>query len=257
LILGNIPDLDYPRVQEAFLRLALQYGPVVKLFLGPHRPSVMVTCPDAARDLIIRGNPPKDPTSYDNLGLFMGKGLLSLSPKLHKPRRHVLNAAFHKDYLAGMHHVMVERSAGFIDRLVDRGGASFDLMVEITKLTLDIIGDTAFSYDFGCMSDASAELPTALLRVLVELDRRALNPLRSLFFPLKTWQLKKDLALLHGKGRSVIRRRVVALKKGTRSTRCSAGATHRRTTTCRRSSSATSSSRRCCVSTRPAPGPPG
>ncbi|MBS1593730.1 MAG: cytochrome P450 [Bacteroidetes bacterium] len=124
-----------------------KYGNIFSLAIPFHR-GVVVADPTYARYVLLDNN--KNYTkslAYDMLKPLLGNGLLTSEGDFWKQQRKLIQPAFHKKKLEELTAMMVERSEHWVDRIDAHaaGGEAFDVLPEMTALTLDVISKAIFS----------------------------------------------------------------------------------------------------------------
>lgn len=124
-----------------------KYGNIFSLAIPFHK-GVVVADPAYARYVLLDNN--KNYTkslAYDMLKPLLGNGLLTSEGDFWKQQRKLIQPAFHKKKLEDLTAMMVERSEHWVDRIDAHAarGEAFDVLPEMTALTLDVISKAIFS----------------------------------------------------------------------------------------------------------------
>ena len=139
--------------------------------------------------------------------------------KYNVPLTQVLTKAFHYEHLKTMTDDMVECSNDLVELMKGCvGGEPIDFFINIKKATMDVIGKTAFGYDFGCVKVTTGEAPaeaTAFQYMLDEAGRRmgSLKP-QDLFYKFPNATNKKHAEaskLLRGCIDMLVTKRIVSI----------------------------------------------
>ncbi|OQR92086.1 hypothetical protein ACHHYP_04099 [Achlya hypogyna] len=160
-ILGNLRELldnhwDEGNYPEPCLSWAQKYGGAV-LYRTAMFHRVILTDPDALKHIYQTNgdNYPRDTSSRSYLRhLIGGDGLLSSEGRAHKDMRKLLAPHFafgNVKSFVGVFQRHTHRLCAYLDS-VDGTGLSIDLQNLFTQLSLDIIGLSAFGYDFGSLA---------------------------------------------------------------------------------------------------------
>lgn len=158
-------------------QVARDYGAVAQLPIP--WPVYVVSSPEGARDVLVDHHREvgKRTLQYTTLSLVTGMGLLTADTEAWKPRRRLLQPAFHKE--------LVALTAGHVDAAVDRlesrwreatrdGAAVVDVDADMMELALEVTGAALFGVD---LSTAAREIADATLAALHGVIVRARNPL--------------------------------------------------------------------------------
>ena len=146
----------------AFLtRIARKHGDVVRFRLGPvdiH----LLNRPEFIRDLLVT-----DAAAFhkgrglERAKRLLGEGLLTSEDPTHLRHRRMMQPAFHPERIGGYGAVMVELGERLASRW--RDGETRDVALEMTRLTLAIVGRTLFDADVESESDEiGAALTTSI-----------------------------------------------------------------------------------------------
>ena len=148
----------------AFLtRIAREYGDVVRFRLGPVELHLL-NRPEFIRDLLVT-----DAASFhkgrglERAKRLLGEGLLTSEDPVHLQRRRMIQPAFHHDRIASYGAVMVEDAERLANRW--RDGETRDVSLEMTRLTMAIVGRTLFDADVESEADEIGEAMTTAVRL--------------------------------------------------------------------------------------------
>jgi cytochrome P450 len=153
---------------------ANRFGDVVRFELGPraaHVSAHLIRHPDHVHHVLLeaRGNYPKSFT-YQLLGRILGRGLVTSEGELWTQQRRIIQPIFRHSTIAGFAPLMTaacDDLAREWDGLA-AAGSPVDVAVEMSRLTLDIVGRALFSTDLT--GDAAAVGPAVevVLRDVIE-----------------------------------------------------------------------------------------
>ena len=142
----------------AFLtRLSREYGDVVRFRLGPVELHLL-NRPDFIRDLLVT-----DAAAFhkgrglERAKRLLGEGLLTSEDPVHLRQRRMIQPAFHHERIAGYGAVMVEHAERLAHRWQD--GETRDVSLEMSRLTLAIVGRTLFDADVESEADEIGDGP--------------------------------------------------------------------------------------------------
>jgi cytochrome P450 len=160
------------------LSVAQTYGDLAYMRLGPQH-AYVVSHPDWIRDILVtqQGNFTKS-RMLERAKVLLGDGLLTSEGDFHTRQRRLVQPAFHRDRLVRYAADMVacaERARESWTPRVERDG-HLDMHLEMTRLTLAIVGRTLFSADVS--SDAD-EIGGAMTQIFSLFD--------TLLLPFSDW----------------------------------------------------------------------
>jgi cytochrome P450 len=148
----------------AFLTMiAREYGDVVRFRLGPVELHLL-NRPDFIRDLLVT----HAASFHKGRGLerakrLLGEGLLTSEDPVHLRRRRMIQPVFHHERIAMYGEAMVENAERHGDRW--REGEVRDISLEMSRLTLAIVGRTLFDTDVESEADEIGEALTTSVRL--------------------------------------------------------------------------------------------
>jgi cytochrome P450 len=150
-----------------YLRLQKEYGDIVRFrAVGPYYAYVFFH-PDEI-DYILRRNHQnyRKGIAHDRFRSMLGEGLLTSGGNLWLRQRRLMQPAFHRQRLVSFTTTMTNATAAMLERWQSRAehGEAFDVSVEMTRLTLHIVGQTLFTTDIS--GDEAAVVRTALSTAL-------------------------------------------------------------------------------------------
>ncbi len=153
-------------------------GDVVQ-FPIPRPATYLVSSPAGAREILVNHNKAmgKRTVQYTTLSLVTGTGLLTSDTHAWRPRRRMLQPAFHHEMVALTRgHVVnaLERLNAHWANLTQDGPALIDVDQAMMELALEITGATLFGVD---LADDAAVITEATLAALHGVIQRARNPL--------------------------------------------------------------------------------
>ncbi len=159
------------------------HGDIVQ-FPIPKPATYLVSSPQGARDVLVNlnRNMGKRTIQYTSLSFVTGEGLLTAETEAWRPRRRMLQPAFHREMIALIsNHVasaLANLDARWTEKL-DDGVALIDVDQAMMSLALEITGKALFGVDLSGEAD---ELTSATIDALHGVMSRAQNPLS---LPLK------------------------------------------------------------------------
>ena len=208
-VFGSVFDLR--RDNLGFLsRCAEHYGDIVRFTIGP-LPVLLVTHPRDVKYILQENsrNYTKAGYGYDQLRAVLGRGLIfNEGGEFWRRQRKLTLPAFHIESLKRFieqfnlsSELMVERW-----RRRETSGERVDIMPEMMKVTLDIVGQTLLSKDL--LDDADG-IGRALSVTFKEVDRRTrlLTPITNYLPTPKNFRVRKARAALDALVYSMIEER--------------------------------------------------
>lgn len=155
-----------------------EFGDVVQ-FPIPKPATYLVTSPEGAKEVLVNqhNETSKRTLQYNNLSLVTGDGLLTADTQAWRPRRRMLQPAFHKEMVAlSAHHI--EAGLAKLDaqwtELTLEGPAIVDIDHAMMSLALEITCGALFGIE---VDDDVDEITSATLTALHGVVARARNPI--------------------------------------------------------------------------------
>ena len=155
-----------------------EFGDVVQ-FPIPKPATYLVTSPEGAKEVLVNqhNETSKRTLQYNNLSLVTGDGLLTADTQAWRPRRRMLQPAFHKEMVAlSAHHIeagLAKLDAQWAD-LTSDGPAIVDMDHAMMTLALEITCGALFGVE---VDDDIDEITAATLTALHGVVARARNPI--------------------------------------------------------------------------------
>ncbi len=155
-----------------------EFGDVVQ-FPIPKPATYLISSPEGAREVLVNqhNETSKLTLQYNNLSLVTGEGLLTADTQAWRPRRRMLQPAFHKEMIAlSEHHI--ESGLAKLDNqwtaLTSDGSAIIDIDHAMMSLALEITCGALFGIE---VDDDVDEITSATLTALHGVVVRARNPI--------------------------------------------------------------------------------
>jgi cytochrome P450 len=155
-----------------------EHGDVVQ-FPVPKPATYLVSSPVGAREVLVNRHKStsKKTLQYNNLSLVTGEGLLTADTQAWRPRRRMLQPAFHQEMISlSQHHVelgLVKLESHW-QELTTTGPAIIDLDHAMMSLALEITCGALFGVE---IDDEVDEITSATLTALHGVVARARNPI--------------------------------------------------------------------------------
>jgi cytochrome P450 len=155
-----------------------EFGDLVQ-FPIPKPATYLVTSPEGAREVLVNqhNETSKRTLQYNNLSLVTGEGLLTADTQAWRPRRRMLQPAFHKEMVAlSVNHIesgLAKLDAQWLE-LTSEGAAIVDIDHAMMSLALEITCGALFGIE---VDDDVDEITSATLIALHGVVARARNPI--------------------------------------------------------------------------------
>ena len=155
-----------------------EFGDVIQ-FPIPKPATYLISSPEGAREVLVNqhNETSKRTLQYDNLSLVTGEGLLTADTQAWRPRRRMLQPAFHKEMIA-LSSRNIEAGLAKLDsqwqQLTSEGSAIVDMDHAMMSLALEITCGALFGVD---VDDDVDEITAATLTALHGVVSRARNPI--------------------------------------------------------------------------------
>jgi len=155
-----------------------EFGDVVQ-FPIPKPATYLVSSPEGAREVLVNqhNETSKRTLQYNNLSLVTGEGLLTADTQAWRPRRRMLQPAFHKEMIAlSEHHIaagLAKLDSNWLEQTA-MGPAIVDIDHAMMSLALEITCGALFGID---VNDDVDEITSATLTALHGVVARARNPI--------------------------------------------------------------------------------
>lgn len=155
-----------------------EHGDVVQ-FPVPKPATYLVSSPAGAREVLVdqHKSTSKKTLQYNNLSLVTGEGLLTADTQAWRPRRRMLQPAFHQEMISlSQHHVELglAKLESHWQELTATGPAIIDLDHAMMSLALEITCGALFGVE---IDDEVDEITSATLTALHGVVARARNPI--------------------------------------------------------------------------------
>src|SRR6187431_3022751 len=134
----------YPRFRRNLLdmlrQIAREHGDIAFFRIGPLR-FLLLNHPDHVEDILItRAHLFHKGRALERARRLLGNGLLTSEDAFHLRQRRLVQPSFHRARIAGYARTMIDHAVNTSTRW--RDGADFDIVAEMNRLTLLIVGDT-------------------------------------------------------------------------------------------------------------------
>ena len=155
-----------------------EFGDVVQ-FPIPKPATYLISSPEGAREVLVNqhNETSKLTLQYNNLSLVTGEGLLTADTQAWRPRRRMLQPAFHKEMIAlSEHHIAagLAKLDNHWAELTSVGPAIIDIDHAMMSLALEITCGALFGIE---VDDDVDEITSATLNALHGVVARARNPI--------------------------------------------------------------------------------
>jgi cytochrome P450 len=153
--------VNYSHVVAFIEAMVARYGPIFRLWFGPTLPTVVISDMDMIKQVLITDKAKFTIPDRPGLKWLTGESLLTTDGDKWRKHRTLLNPAFHHIKLQHMVQVFNQNLPPFF-RLLDAhaaSGAVVDMAALWPRLTLQIIGLSAFHTDLQCLDDQFMSSP--------------------------------------------------------------------------------------------------
>lgn len=175
-ICGNLPRILSGQSMDSSLKIIEEYGKIVRyyFFFGSER-LLIADCEMLKHILVTNSrNYIKPPTRMELMKKVLGNGILLQEGATHAAHKRLMSPAFNQTNIRKMvkHFVHYAKELSAIwEETIDNRPRKEDWGVlqvhaDLTRLTLDIIGKTAFGHEFNCLHEPDLEVTSAFNRLL-------------------------------------------------------------------------------------------
>ncbi|XP_076872865.1 cholesterol 24-hydroxylase-like [Brachyhypopomus gauderio] len=227
-LLGHLPtfrrETNSDRIlNDVFLEWTEKYGSVYRIN-GFHSVSLVVSCPETTKEILMSPKYSKDPFVYKGLftlfGLrFLGNGLVTaMDHDVWYKQCRIMDPAFSSSYLRGLMETFNERAECLMQHLEEI--AEEDTIANMHRLvncvTLDVICKVAFGVDLDLLKNPDSPFPKAIELCL----QGMLHYFRDPFFRFLPWnktkvqEIQDAVKLLRTTGAKWINQRRKAVENG-------------------------------------------
>lgn len=130
---------------------AREFGDVVRFSMGP-KTIYFFNHPDHAKHVLAdnAANYRKGMGLAEARRRLLGDGLLTSEGELWRQQRRTIQPAFRRERIAGFATVVTDEATAMLDRLqANVGGGPVDVVAEMTRLTIGVLGRTLFDMDLS------------------------------------------------------------------------------------------------------------
>lgn len=151
--LKNLPDVYGDNQLDSYLRWQGQYGDFLRLEVFNVR-WFLINHPDEIEPFL-RGSyhTYHKGTFWNRVRRVLGNGLLTNDGELWRGHRRALQPSFHPNFHASYVETMSRATAQMLQRWAPRVGESFDILDEMSRITICNAGLTLFGEDFSALYD--------------------------------------------------------------------------------------------------------
>ncbi|KAG7093241.1 hypothetical protein E1B28_006927 [Marasmius oreades] len=166
-LLGHEHDLRTKRVDEVLFQWSKEYGTAYKL-PGCFGENVLVISDPRAIHRVLQESLQDYPEAADLrrlIKMIFGRGVLWVKGEDHKRHRRVLSPAFSMDHMRQflpLFQSHVNYLSEKWDNALQGKSQTIDVIPWLHKMTLDIVGESAFNYHFDALEGKPNELTKAL-----------------------------------------------------------------------------------------------
>jgi cytochrome P450 len=180
-VFGNALQFETGRVHEQFAEWVREYGPYVRVRIGPRH--LLLVADPAVIASVLRDRPERfrRPTNHGRIAQEMGfdEGLFFANGDTWKRQRRMVMAAMDPGHVKAFFpslRTVVCRLEGRWRKAAD-AGATIDLQADLMRYTVDAIAGLAFGADVNTLESDDDVIQRHLNRIFPALARRSLAPL--------------------------------------------------------------------------------
>jgi cytochrome P450 len=183
-LLGNILQLDLPRIHQVLERWAREFGPVYRFYMGP-RPVLVVAGPDLVAEVLRRR--PETYRKIENLEPIFRElgaaGVFSAEGREWRPQRKLAMEALALKHLRAFFPKLREVAARLRRRWQNAAasGATVDLKADLMRFTVDVTTSLVFGTDTNTLERDDDIIQHHLSQIFPAFHRR-------LFGALPVWR---------------------------------------------------------------------
>ncbi|ESK88812.1 cytochrome p450 [Moniliophthora roreri MCA 2997] len=188
--LGNLKEVFDDENASIFSRWIEQYGRVHKRATFFGRSHIVVADLKGVSHILKNDY---DYVKTDELRYLLGRltglGIFVVEQDEHRKQRRIMNPAFEPAQIRGLTKIFVEKSIELRDAwtstIENDGVGRVDALMWLTRMTLDVIGQAGFNYDFHSLQGEPNELNIAFSHVFESgTGQMTLSVLLKIFFPI-------------------------------------------------------------------------
>ncbi|XP_027047079.1 cytochrome P450 4F5-like [Pocillopora damicornis] len=154
-----------------------KYGPIIRYNRGFGDSRVLLTDPELIKYVVVTNAKNYRRSEFVRQVLpSIGNGLFSSNGKDHAFQRKLITPAFHFSNLVGMVEHFEDVAHNLVQLWTEQvnsskeGVSEASISVDLTHLTLDIIGRCAFGYNFDTVLSGESEVSNAFSDVILEIN---------------------------------------------------------------------------------------
>ncbi|KAJ3381113.1 hypothetical protein HDU92_005580 [Lobulomyces angularis] len=188
-LIGNLQTIMNEDNLAPHRRWAAKYGNFVKYTSLFNKGRVLVLDPKAIQRILVTAPEIYERQSEgDFFNYVIGPGLLSVHGGDHKRQRALINPAFSYKNIKNMSVDFSELSLDLKRKWSDliKTNQTIDILPEVSKFTLDVIGRTGFGFEFNALKDEHSDLHEFYETVLLQTELSPFLILES-FFPFLSY----------------------------------------------------------------------
>jgi enediyne biosynthesis protein E7 len=158
---------------------AAEFGDVVRFTMGP-KTIYFFNHPDHAKHVLAdnAGNYHKGMGLAEARRRVIGDGLLTSEGELWRHQRRAIQPAFRRERIGGFAAVVTDEADALLDRLSSHlGGDPVDVVAEMTRLTIGVLGRTLFDMDLSPLRFLGEAFATAQDQAMFEMVTLGALPL--------------------------------------------------------------------------------
>lgn len=154
---GNIVDNF-----AALISIPAKFGPIVRVYLGPFRRTVVLTDPKDVEFFLSSSEHIVKSPGYDGFKPWLGNGLVNSAGDHWRKHRKIITPTFHFQTLERFVHYINSNSKELVEKLEENVCKAYDIYPIVNLYALDVICETAMNMRINAMNDGSIEYVNAV-----------------------------------------------------------------------------------------------
>ena len=177
-VIGNLHQIDMPRLHQSLEAWAAEFGPIFSVQLGRRR-VVCITDHERMSEMLrerpdLYRRPRTTERVFEEMGIH---GIFSQDGDAWKRQRRVVQHAFNPAHLSRFYPAMATSTERLRQRWVKSSGEPFDLCRDLMRYTVDITAHLAFGIDVNTLETDGPVIQQHLDKVFPAIFKRIVAPI--------------------------------------------------------------------------------